>query len=63
MAPLVLCEQLAGTPVRRSDVRHRPDDHHHHEDYKGNDDVVDDDDHVNTEQLAGVPVGQSQLGD
>ena len=58
----MLCEQLAGAPVRRSDVRHRPDDRHHDEGYKGNDDVVDDDDHVNMEQLAGVPVGQSQLG-
>ena len=42
-------------------MRHRPDDHHD-EDYEGNGDVVDDDDHVNMEQLAGVPVGQSQLG-
>ena len=54
----MLCEQLAGTPVRRSDVRHRPDDHHH----DGNVVDDDDDDHVNMEQLAGVPVGQSQLG-
>ena len=48
MALLVLSEQLAGTPVRRGDVRHRPGDRHD-EDYKGNGDVVDDDndDHVN----------------
>ena len=59
LAPLVLSKQLAGTPVRRSDVRHRPDDRHDDVDYG---DVVDGDDHVDMEQLAGVPLGQSQLG-
>ena len=37
----MLCEQLAGTPVRRSDMRHRPDDRHD----EGNGDVVDGDYH------------------
>ena len=49
----MLSKQLAGTPVRRSDVRHRPDDRHDDVDYG---DVVDGDDHVDMEQLAGVPL-------